>query len=188
MMPQAIIFSSTSLEQVTEEFDTEILTMEETLVDVLCANYGSGQSMDCAAQSMDLCFARAIHGLRSTCAIHGSRNHTCVKHSCKRRKGPRWSVERKERKSLLTFRLAITKASKLWTTCISANIAGCNTSDIELRRNQGYLQKIMCYWGLLLLVWSLHALPSYYSLTQDSYNNIHLMYLNLAASANIFTS
>ena len=77
MMPQAIIFSSTSFEQVTEEFGTEILTMEETLVDVLCANYGSGQSMDCAAQSMDLYFARAIHGLRSTCAIHGSRNHMC---------------------------------------------------------------------------------------------------------------
>ena len=53
---------------------------------MLCANHGSGQSMDCTAQSMDPCFARAIHGLPSTCAIHGLRNHTCVKHSCKRRK------------------------------------------------------------------------------------------------------
>ena len=34
--------------------------------------------MDCAAQSMDPCFARAIHGLSSTCAIHGLRNHTRV--------------------------------------------------------------------------------------------------------------
>ena len=25
---------------------------------MLCANYGSGQSMDCAAQSMDPCFAQ----------------------------------------------------------------------------------------------------------------------------------
>ena len=31
--------------------------------------------MDCTAQSMDPCFARAIHGLPSTCAIHGLRNH-----------------------------------------------------------------------------------------------------------------
>ena len=44
---------------------------------MLCANHGSGQSMDRAAQSMDPCFARAIHGLPSTCAIHGLRNHTC---------------------------------------------------------------------------------------------------------------
>ena len=29
---------------------------------MLCANHGSGQSMDCASQSMDPCFARAIHG------------------------------------------------------------------------------------------------------------------------------
>ena len=28
-------------------------------------------------QSMDPCFARAIHGLPSTCAIHGLRNHAC---------------------------------------------------------------------------------------------------------------
>ena len=41
---------------------------------MLCANHGSGQSMDCAAQSMDPCFARAIHGLPSSCAIHGLRN------------------------------------------------------------------------------------------------------------------
>ena len=34
--------------------------------------------MDCAAQSMDPCFAWAIHGLPSTCAIHGLRNHTHV--------------------------------------------------------------------------------------------------------------
>ena len=44
--------------------------------------------MDCAAQSMDPYFARAIHGLHSTCAIHGLRNHTCVKRSCKRRLKP----------------------------------------------------------------------------------------------------
>ena len=81
---------------------------------MLCANHGSGQSMDCAAQSMDPCFARAIHGLHSTCAIHGLRNHTCVKLSCKRRKGAKWSVERRERKSLLIFRLAKTEASKFW--------------------------------------------------------------------------
>ena len=40
--------------------------------------------MDCAAQSMDLYFARAIHGLHSTCAIHGLRNHIRVK---KKKKG-----------------------------------------------------------------------------------------------------
>ena len=28
------------------------------LMYMLCANYGSGQSMDCAAQSMDPCFAQ----------------------------------------------------------------------------------------------------------------------------------
>ena len=43
---------------------------------MLCANHGLGQPMDCAAQSMDPCFAWAIHGLPSTCAIHGLRNRT----------------------------------------------------------------------------------------------------------------
>ena len=46
---------------------------------MLCANHGSGQSMDCAAQSMDPCFARAIHGLPSTCAIHGLRHVSSVR-------------------------------------------------------------------------------------------------------------
>ena len=55
-----------------------VFELEKKLEEVymLCANHGSGQSMDCAAQSMDPCFARAIHGLPSTCAIHGLRNHT----------------------------------------------------------------------------------------------------------------
>ena len=46
--------------------------------------------MDCAAQSMDPCFALAIHGLHTTCAIHGLRNHRDtprVKRLCRRRKG-----------------------------------------------------------------------------------------------------
>ena len=30
---------------------------------MLGSKHGSGQSMDCTAQSMDLCFERAIHGL-----------------------------------------------------------------------------------------------------------------------------
>ena len=64
----------------------KLVSLKALAIYMLCANHGSGQSMDCAAQSMDPCFARAIHGLPSTCAIHGLRNHTCVKHSCKRRK------------------------------------------------------------------------------------------------------
>ena len=44
------------------------------LMYMLCANCGSGQSIDCAAQSMDPSFAPAIQGLYDSCAIHGLRN------------------------------------------------------------------------------------------------------------------
>ena len=37
-----------------------ISEQEHWVIYVLCANHGSRQSMDCAAQSMDPCFARAI--------------------------------------------------------------------------------------------------------------------------------
>ena len=81
-----VTFSVRLLVQQSVQLRMDVITGEIRLVYMLCANHGSGQSMDCAAQSMDPCFARAIHGLPSTCAIHGLRNHTCVKHSCKRRK------------------------------------------------------------------------------------------------------
>ena len=53
--------------------------------------------MDCAAQSMDPCFALAIHGLHTTCAIHGLRNHRDtprVKRLWQKKKGSK-SRERK---------------------------------------------------------------------------------------------
>ena len=40
---------------------------------MLCAKHGIVQSMDCAVQSMDPRFARAIHGLHYICAIPGLR-------------------------------------------------------------------------------------------------------------------
>ena len=43
---------------------------------MLCTNCGSGQSVDCAAQSMDPSFAQEIQGLYNTCAILGKRNLT----------------------------------------------------------------------------------------------------------------
>ena len=132
----------------------------------------------------------------------------------RRRKGARWSVERKGRKSWHIFqlmakiiKLQIIKFSLplngmqrfrlahdvlfrevyewlyLYTITISAIIAGCNTSDIEEEPRNIYWR---CYWGLLLLAWSLLC-PATTAWIKDSYIYIHqynyLVYLSLAASS-----
>ena len=51
---------------------------------MLVAKYGFAQSMDCAAQTMDPYFARAIHGLRS----HSVRVHL----NCARYVGMRCAI------------------------------------------------------------------------------------------------
>ena len=42
---------------------------------MLGAKHGFAQSVDCPAQSVDLCFALAIHGMTHDCAIPGLRTH-----------------------------------------------------------------------------------------------------------------
>ena len=165
--------------------------------DMPCANHGSGQSMDCAAQSMDPCFSRAIHGLPSTCAIHGLRNHTHVpsvrqlKSSCmfnwkaafeadcitksfvqKKNKGSKVISREKgnEKKSWLTFRLAKTMAIHwvassvfVWLSLLilqAVILLAVLPEEQEPRDIEDATQ-----WGLLMLLWLLHPLPSYYSLS-----------------------
>ena len=42
---------------------------------MLGAKHGFAQSVDCPAQSVDPCFALAIHGMTHDCAIPGLRTH-----------------------------------------------------------------------------------------------------------------
>ena len=44
-------------------------------VHMLGAKHGFAQSVDCPAQSVDPCFALAIHGMTHDCAIPALRTH-----------------------------------------------------------------------------------------------------------------
>ena len=70
-VPITVLFET----QTTVQLSEQRLREEVYNIYMLGAKHGFAQSVDCPAQSVDPCFALAIHGMTHDCAIPGLRTH-----------------------------------------------------------------------------------------------------------------